>query len=89
MTDRERYMAACHAMQSGVAFTMEKEPKQVDPKHLRVGVNAAMSDTAAIAELLVAKGVFTEDELWKALADKMEEEVASYAAKFPPGVTLR
>lgn len=37
-----------------------------------------MSDQAGLAELLIAKGVFTEDEYTKALADAAEREVALY-----------
>lgn len=88
MTDKERYMAACHAMQSGVALKMGRDPKETEPKHLRVGINSAMVDSAALARLLMTKGVITEEEFYKALADQMEEEVASYSADLPPGARL-
>lgn len=84
--DRQRYVAACHAMQSGVAFTMPS--KETEPKHLRVGVNAAMCDTAAMARLLVDKGVITLEEYEKAIADEMEREVQRYQDRLPPNVTL-
>lgn len=87
MTDKDRYSAACHAMQSGVALDHARGSQDVSPKHLRVGVNVAMRDLASIASLLVAKGIITLDEIDKALADGMEDEVASYEAKF--GVTFR
>lgn len=75
--DETRYLAALHAMQSGVAFTMAWTD-ETEPKHLRVGVNAAMSDHAALIRLLIAKGVFTLDEYQKELADEMEREVQRY-----------
>jgi hypothetical protein len=78
MTDLERYHAACHAMQSGVAMEMNYLPEPTQPKHLRVGVNSALCDNSALALLLIAKGVITLDELHKALADQMEAEVAGY-----------
>lgn len=78
MNDRERYAAAAHGMQSGVAMEMTHNPAPTSPKHLRVGVNAAMVDHAALAALLIAKGVFTEDEYVAALADAMEREQARY-----------
>ena len=78
MTDNERYQAACHAMQSGVAMKMNFNGKETEPKHLRVGINAAMSDSAALVYLLIAKGVFTLEEYHKAIADQMEAEVAMY-----------
>lgn len=84
---KERYSAACHAMQSGVRGMMDVEAdhQQKDPmtwthspKHLRVGVNSALVDNAALAKLLVSKGVITELELWQALVDGMEAEVRRY-----------
>lgn len=89
MGDRERYEAALHAMQSGVAATMGDE---CSPKHLRVGVNAAMADQGSLVRLLIAKGVFTEAEYLAALVVGMEAEKASYekklSAKFGTDVRL-
>ena len=76
--DRQRYDAAAHAMQSGVAMEMHIDPAPTNPKHLRVGINAAMSDLGAMATLLIEKGVFTREEYVKALADAMEAEKAAY-----------
>lgn len=39
------------------------------------GINIAMSDHTSLVELLVAKGIFTEDEVMIALADGAETEV--------------
>jgi hypothetical protein len=69
--DRKRYMAAAHAVQSAVAFTMGPE---TEPKHLRVGIDLTKSDQGALATLLIEKRVFTEAEYFKALADAMERE---------------
>lgn len=97
MNDQARYHAAAHAMQSGVRLRMSSEgvpddstfwPGETSPKHLRVGVNSAMSDMGGLSRLLIAKGVITEEEYLKAIADAMEEEVASYEADLPPNVTL-
>lgn len=74
--DRERYMRAAHAMQSGVAA--EPDLSDRTPKHLRVGINAVMSDQGGLAALLIEKGVFTADEYEKAIADAMEREVERY-----------
>lgn len=93
MNDRERYKAALHAMQSGVAAEMgdisgvalaledELRGSATSPKHLRVGINAAMSDHAALVRLLIAKGLFTMEEYEKELADEMEREKARYEAR--------
>lgn len=78
MTDEERYRAAAHAMQSAVAYFMNVDGIATTPKHLRVGVNSAFVEHGALVKLLLEKGVFTEEEYYKALADKMEEEVESY-----------
>lgn len=88
LRQRERYLAAAHAMQTGVAFTMHSDPKQTDPKHLRVGINSAMVEHGALMELLLAKGILTTEEYYRALADKMEAEVQSYAEKLPGNVKL-
>ena len=72
----ERYQAAAHAMQTGVEFLQDKTNQT--PKHLRVGVNSAMVDAAAVALALMRKGVITPLEYATALADKMEEEAASF-----------
>jgi hypothetical protein len=77
-TDRQRYLDAVHAMQSGVAMKMNFEAAETTPKHLRVGVNAAMCDHTALAELLIGKGVITHDEYIAAVADEMERERDRY-----------
>lgn len=76
---RARYMAAAHAMQSGVKAKMEIFPDgETSPKHLRVGVNAAMTEHNGLATLLIAKGVITEEEYTVAMADAMEKEKELY-----------
>lgn len=76
--DMKRYEVASHAMQTGVATEMEHNTKPTEPKHLRVGVNSAMVNQAALARLMIDKGIITADEYHAALADQMEAEVASY-----------
>ncbi len=74
-----RYQAAAHAMQSGVATKMTFDPSETTPKHLRVGVNAAMVENSALVKLLIDKGVIGEEEFFAALADGMEAERDKYA----------
>ncbi|OCC01819.1 hypothetical protein BA190_26775 [Labrys sp. WJW] len=82
--DKARYLAALHAMQSGVAFTPADQPmpgfvsRECTPKHLRVGVNSALVGSGALLRVLIAKGICTEEEFTAALADQAEEEVANY-----------
>lgn len=66
-------------MQSGVAMKMNYDGAETEPKHLRVGVNSAMSDIGGLSGLLISKGVFTLEEYTKAIADSMEREAAEYA----------
>lgn len=99
---KARYMAAAHAMQSGVAMAMNHDPSQTDPKHLKVGVNSSLVTTSSLVHLLISKGIITEAEYFIALADQMESERDDYAAQIeehlakfrpddggdPPKVTL-
>lgn len=78
--DRDRHNRALHAMQSGVAMEMNFDKGPSDQKHLRTGINAAMSDQEGLATLLMEKGIFTLDEYDKAVADAMEREKARYEA---------
>lgn len=76
--DTARYVAAAHAMQSGVAAKMNYDPAETTPKHLRVGVNSAFVSIAALTQLLIDKGVFTMDEYAAAHAKAMQDEVEKY-----------
>jgi hypothetical protein len=73
-----RHAAAAHAMQTGVAYEHSRDASDGTPKHLRVGINAAMADHGGLVRLLIAKGVFTEDEYVEAVADSMEAEAKRY-----------
>lgn len=84
--DTDRYLAAAHAVQSGVAAEMALNPKPTEPKHLRVGVNSALVSNVALARLLIEKGVFTLDEYEAAQAAEMEAEQARYEQRL--GVKL-
>lgn len=76
--DLNRYYAAAHAMQSGVAYVMEYDDAATSPKHLRVGVNTAMVEHSALAKLLIDRGLFSLDDYEAALADAAEAEVKRY-----------
>jgi hypothetical protein len=76
---KEKYRNLAHAVQSGVAYTMEAiDPKQVEPKHLRVGVNLALIDCGALALTLFRKGVVTELEYYTTLVELTQAEVIKY-----------
>ena len=81
------YHAAAHAMQSGVAAEMGQDEihgtvhAASTPKHLRVGINAAMSDHAGLAALLIDKGLITREEYIQAITASMNDEVYRYEAE--------
>ena len=77
-SDRQRYNDALHRMQTGVALKAYSDSTEIQPKHLRVGINSTFVTDAAVAKLLIEKGVFTIEEYTKALADQMEIEAKSY-----------
>lgn len=70
---RARYVAAGHAVQSAIGFSMDAS-KITEPKHMRVGIDMTKADIGAITRLLVAKGICTDVELWEALAEGAEAE---------------
>lgn len=72
------YLEAAHAMQAGVAMKMNHDPEDTSPKHLRVGVNSAMVDTAAIVRLLVEKKIFSMEEFETTITDQMNKEAEMY-----------
>jgi hypothetical protein len=74
----QRYLAAAHAMQTGVAFTLEHDAAESDLKHLRVGINSALVTSSALAEFLIDKGIVDRLEWYTALADAMERERNDY-----------
>lgn len=72
-----RYAAALHKVQSGIALDIPQLGEAgagASPKHLRVGMNSALSSIDAIAQLLIAKGIFTSDEYAVAVMESMERE---------------
>jgi len=89
-SDKKRYDDAAHAMQTGVAYEMVMNTSNsgTQPKHLRVGINAAMSDQEGLVALLISKGLFTREEYVTAVADAMERERDRYQARMPPNTTL-
>ncbi len=80
MNDEDRktwtYQDALAAVQAGVAVKQRLDPMDGTSKHLRVGLNSAMSAICAIERLLIAKGVCTEGELLEAVRVGMLDEVA-------------
>lgn len=90
MTKRDdlqrRYEIAAHAVQAGVQMELNDDPptrsgSAVSPKMLRTGVNLAMVEHGALVRVLIAKGVFTEEEYFEELVKGVEAEQAAYEAR--------
>lgn len=77
----KEYLLHAHAMQAGVAMTMNYDGSETTPKHLRVGINTAMSDHGALVKLLIDKGIITELEYMTVLRDFMKSEAQGYEKK--------
>ena len=76
-----RSQALLHAIQSGVAHEMRFDAGATEGKHLRVGVNNALLENAAVAKILIDKGLITEEEYFNSVIARLEEEKARYEAR--------
>jgi hypothetical protein len=76
----DRYLSAGHKIQSAIAFLMNFPARYSaqEPKHLRVGVDTLKAEQAGLADLLIAKGVFTKDEYAEAVTRAVEVEAERY-----------
>jgi hypothetical protein len=86
------YQADSHGMQSGVATEIAQlglKEAAADPKYLRTGVNAAMVDVSALAQLLIEKGLITEVEYLEALAKGMRAERQNYEKRLSDKLGVR
>lgn len=79
------YEEALHGVQTAVRYEHERNAPGYDhAKHLRVGVNSAHVADAALASLLIARGVFTLEEYVEAQRLAMNEELALYEERHAP-----
>lgn len=92
MKDLQDYYDAANAMQAGVKAKAAYTDDETNPIDLRVGVNSAMVEHAALADLLMEKGIITEEEYQNSLAEVMAKEKARYEAElsahFKSNITL-
>lgn len=75
MSERLSYEQAIHGIQTGIALEIERGSDCATPKHLRVGINSAMCEHAALIRLLIAKGIITEEEYAEAITDEFNREL--------------
>lgn len=84
--DNERYRAALQAVQAGAATEIGLNHPTFHPelqrafKHLRVGIDSAKVEQAALVALLIQRGILTEGDYVGAIADGMEQEKARWEA---------
>lgn len=69
---KEKYLYQAQRMQTGVALQMQIKAETL--KNLRVGVNSCMVTDAALAHLLIEKGIITLEEYTESIANQMEIE---------------
>lgn len=70
------YLQAMHGIQTGVDYDQHRRPDS--NKHLRVGINSAMINDAALARLLISKGVFTQEEYTEQVRLEANRELDRY-----------
>lgn len=70
------YERAAHRVQTAIEFSKDKS--FLEPKHLRVGIDMRAADAKGLAELLIAKGVFTLEEYVDAVTKAAQEEAEEY-----------
>lgn len=70
------YLDDAHAIQSGLKMQSNFDKTITDPMDIRVGVNMLFVQQAALADLLMQKGIFTLEEYMAAMdrAAKTEKE---------------
>lgn len=72
---QEKYAFLTHAIQSGIAMELLIDSTAGTPKHLRVGINMAMVETAALGKILIQKGIITKEEYFLNLLENLEVEL--------------
>lgn len=97
------YDEAGHGVQSAIRFEMSQRGFLEDDidkvtamlKHLRVGLDLRAADHSALAQLMIDKGIFTEQEYLEAMRLAANEELARYQEHvretygLPPGAEFR
>jgi len=81
--DGRTYQQLQHAMQSGVAAEHAKKSETM--KDVRVGLNTALCDQAALVQLLEEKGIITREEYIDAITVEMGNEVRRYEQRLSRG----
>lgn len=73
------YYEYAHKIQTAIAFLISSSNFNAhEPKHLRVGIDLLRAEQTALAELLIAKGIFTEEEYMEVIIKGLEKEAERY-----------
>lgn len=78
MRDDATYEEAAHAVQSGVAFHQQLGSEGGSLKNLRTGLDLRAADACALAKLMIAKGLITEEEYVEAIRLETIAEARRY-----------
>jgi hypothetical protein len=71
-----------HAIQSGIAYNMQLDPNgETSAKHLRVGVNNALIQHAALIRVLCDSHVILLEKYLEVYVALLEDEKKSYEAQ--------
>ena len=76
-----------HRMQSGIAFLEGRQEvfgerfAEIEPKHLRVGINMALLEGSALAALMFRKGLIEAEEYFDVIIEFLDMEVMSYSRR--------
>lgn len=76
--DIQRYLAALHAIQTGVATEHHQGSDDGSPKHLRTDIASCQISITALVGVLIDKGLLTLDEFQTLIADEAERVVGEY-----------
>lgn len=82
MNTTDRYHRATHCIQAGSKLMASRNGEHPQS---RIGINIAMRDHASLVELLVTKGVITQDEVIEAYANGAETEVRALEEQLGSG----
>lgn len=77
------YEEAMHGVQTGIAFDINAGSNIATPKHLRVGVDSLFINDAALARLLVKKGIITHEEYTEEIRLEANRELDRYESRNP------
>lgn len=77
----QRYMDLAHSVQSAVGWLLERDAKSGTPKHLRTGLDVTKCEQAALVNLLVDRGIITEEEYVRGINEMLEKEVQRHEAE--------